>query len=95
MNITVLNRQTILDIAVQEYGNVEAAFYIALANDLSVADDVGAAVLVLPAGDSAGNASRLPIVNYYKNRGIRPATAITDDDGGAGVFDKTFDYTFN
>jgi hypothetical protein len=50
MNIIVLNNQSLLDLAIQHFGDATAAFDIALANDLSITDEIVAgAKYFLPA----------------------------------------------
>jgi hypothetical protein len=73
MTITVLHNQSLLDLAVQEYGTAEAVVPLALANGLTVTG-------LLVAGqqlrgiDVAGDAA---IVRYYSANNIKPATATT------------------
>jgi hypothetical protein len=70
--ITVLNNQSLFDIAIQEFGSAEAAFDIALANNLSVTDELSAGqVLKLGKTDFQNR----QIADYYRNRGLKPATA--------------------
>lgn len=73
MNITAADRQTLLDIALQQYGNAEAAMDLAIANDKSISQDI-----------SAGESITLPetlqnrrMVKYYDINSIMPATAIS------------------
>ena len=40
MKTVVQAGQTLLDIAVQEYGTIEAAFMLAKANDMSITDSL-------------------------------------------------------
>ena len=42
MIITAADRQTLLDIALQQYGNAEAAMDLAIANDKSISQDISA-----------------------------------------------------
>lgn len=73
--ITVRNKQSLLDIAIQEAGTIEAVFEIAAANNLSLTDQL-----------SPGMALGIPslaiidreVQEYYKNKGIRPATGEYD-----------------
>ena len=70
-NITVLDRQSLLDVAVQHCGAFETAFDIAQTNDLALTDDL-----------AVGNNLKTPdptdkdVVAYYAVNGLRPATAI-------------------
>jgi hypothetical protein len=95
MNTVALINQTLLDIAVQMYGNAEAAFDLARANNISITDNLQVgAVLGLPTDDSVGGLNR-PVANYFKNRGIKPATAITIDTDDNRIFNNALDLTFN
>lgn len=71
--VKVLAHQTMLDIAVQEYGTVEAVFLIAQANDLSPTVKLEAgAELLLP--DVVLNRE---MQTYCKNNRVSPATSET------------------
>ena len=72
--ITVLNRQSLLDIAIQHTGSVFNAFDIALANGLAVSEMVEpGAILILPEVEQ-----NTDILNYYSAKKIQPATALQD-----------------
>jgi hypothetical protein len=76
MGIKALERQSVLDMAVQTAGSVEAAFLLARENGLSMTDD-------LSPGDemiSANIVSR-DIADYYRNKRLAPATALTEQLG--------------
>lgn len=69
--VTVLHNQSLLDIAVQEYGNAKAVFELALANGIAVTDRLEAGqFLTLPIDAPADR----DIVRYYQGRKLRPAT---------------------
>lgn len=76
----VSDRQSLFDIAVQECGSVESIFGLCLQNNLSVTDDLlPGQELVIPGmydGDIAG---------YFKNRNIRPATSINEDQASETI----------
>ncbi|MHA3046007.1 hypothetical protein JSO59_001360 [Riemerella anatipestifer] len=75
MQITALHNQTLLDVCLQHTGTIEGVFELAMANDLSITDDVQAgAVLQLPEGIKTDR----DIFNYYTSKNIQPATAITE-----------------
>ncbi|MDY3547365.1 hypothetical protein PG291_01955 [Riemerella anatipestifer] len=75
MQITALHNQTLLDVCLQHTGTIECVFELAMANDLSITDDVQAgAVLQLPEDIKKDR----DIFNYYAAKGIQPATAITE-----------------
>lgn len=71
METVVQAGQTLLDIAVQEYGTIEAAFMLAKANDLSITDTL-----------QAGQEIEIPekvydaeLADYCQRNGICPATS--------------------
>ena len=69
--------QSLLDLAVSNYGTVEAAVQLAFDNERSLTDDLEAGeVLVDPVFTTGSDA----IVAFYKNNQIHPATGLTDAD---------------
>lgn len=75
MKIKVLHNQTIFDIAIQYFGTIDAAYDIALLNDISITDVLPVIFeLLLPDNDYGFN----EVVNYYKSNRITPATADKD-----------------
>lgn len=73
MATIVVNNQSLMDIAIQEYGTIEAAFDIAVANGMEVTDRlVPGSQLSLP----PSNYEDRDIADYFKARRIRPATAL-------------------
>jgi len=70
MGVIVLSGQSVLDIAIQTTGSAESALQIAIANGISVTDDlpVGAEVALVPVINK-------PAYDYYQNRRLFPATA--------------------
>jgi len=90
MQVTVLNNQSIFDIAVQQCGSVEAAFAIATLNGKSITDElVVGEVLRVPAVVNRN------VAMYYVNGNLKPATALSNNDIIGRIFDNTFDLTFN
>ena len=73
MKLTVLDRQSIFDVAIQQLGNVEAAFALALENDLSLTDDLTAGQSVIVAGEKSK-----AIADYYAAKQLKPATGMTE-----------------
>lgn len=72
METTVLYNQSLLDIAIQEYGTLEAVFGLAQANALGITDTIAAGIkLQIPPTDYGSRA----IAEYFKPRQIHPATA--------------------
>jgi len=72
--IVVQSHQNVLDIALQQYGNAEAAFDLSIANGLSLSDDL-----------APGKELELPeslykdtdVAGYYENKRLQPATALS------------------
>lgn len=73
--ITILDGQSLLDLAIQQAGSIDAVFALALANGLSVTNDLPAGGLV----DTVDVSSK-PIASYYANNALTPATALTTED---------------
>ena len=67
----VIDRQSLLDIALQEYGNVQAAFDLAMANGLDITNELmpGQELILLTSKDTDNE-----ILNLYKTKDIRPVT---------------------
>ena len=73
MTTIILHNQSLLDIAIQHTGAVENTFAIAVANGLSLTDDLPAgAEIKIP--DSANKDNDVP--NYYTTKSLQPATAV-------------------
>jgi len=88
METTVLEGQSLLDIALQELGSLEGTYALAVLNGLSLTDSLAAGMLLqLP------DVVDKRIVNYYSERNIRPAT-LFDPETKQRIFDDTFDFTF-
>lgn len=70
--ITVTSRQSLMDVALQHGGALDAIFDMAQANDRSLTDD-------LVAGDTLDvpEAQEPRVTQYYKVNNVMPATAIT------------------
>jgi len=76
----VLAGQSILDVAIQHAGSIEAAFELATRNDISLSDELTASEELLET-----EKVRADIVDYYTRRGFKPATGETligDNKGG-------------
>ncbi len=73
MTTIILHNQSLLDIAIQHTGAVENIFAMAVANGLSLTDDLPAGTEIkLP--DSANKDS--DVLNYYTAKRLQPATAV-------------------
>lgn len=86
-NIKASDRQTIVDLAAQELGSVEAAFLLAVKNDLSLSD-------VLAPGQvlNLSGVQDQTLVNYFKQKNIKPATGLSDDDNSIVQQDEGIGY---
>jgi len=85
METIVLEGQSLLDIAVQECGSVEAVIAIAVLNNISITDDLQVGqVLQMPAPVNK------QIAQYYKSKNLKPATAgnldFMNQDEGVGFW---------
>lgn len=80
MVVRVLHNQSLLDIAIQEYGTANGVFALAVANGLDVTDTLKPGqVLTIPDWDGKDK----DVAGYFKSRKIYPATAtplIVDED---------------
>lgn len=67
----VMVGQNLHDIAIQEYGTSDAAFEIAVENDMAVTDLLSPdKAVTLPEGVNKD----VKTANYYKSQGLKPAT---------------------
>lgn len=83
--VQALEGQSLLDLAIQTAGSVEAAIEMAMSNDVSISDDVD---LVEKRVVEVRNKR---IEQYYTQRDIKPATAITDK---GQIFEDVFNEVF-
>lgn len=67
----VLKGQNLHDIAIQELGTADAAFDIALSNNIAVTDLLNVCKGVNIPGDID---KKTKTVNYYDSKGLKPAT---------------------
>lgn len=75
--ITVLNNQSLFDIAIRHTGTIENAFKIAVANGLSLTDELEpGAQLLIPEDVEMNN----DVVSYFGAKGIQPATGFEYND---------------
>lgn len=91
MKVEVLDRQSLIDIALQVYGSIEGVFTLAVENGLSVTDSLTSGQVL---DYSPENIIDKRVTQQYKIQNIRPATAF-GYDLETRVFDDTFDTTFN
>ena len=79
MKVTVKNRQNLWDVCLQHTGTIEGAFDLALANELSLTDDLAAGQLLEVPDQIERDVERY---NYYQEHGVVPATALTPGQAG-------------
>ncbi len=95
MRHTIHNRQSLLDIAVQECGSVEAAYRLAERNGIAVTDDLVPGDTVVFAPEDIVDKRVLTGMKAY---GVEPATAVSENDralvpwGGIGLMGIEIDF---
>ncbi|MEG3977312.1 hypothetical protein QT970_22205 [Microcoleus sp. herbarium8] len=77
MKITVLDNQTLMDVAIRHCGTIEALTDIAILNNISItAELVAGQSIEMPNKDYGFQ----EVVNYFTVNKVNPATALTDED---------------
>lgn len=72
---TIIDRQNLLDIALQETGSIEGVFELATANNIAVSDEVVAGTeLMVPEVNKNSD-----VLRQYKSNNIKPATGNIQD----------------
>lgn len=67
---TIIDRQNLFDIALQETGSIDTVFAIAVANGINITDEIPPGTeLVIP--EVEGNAD---VYRYYRANNLRPAS---------------------
>ncbi len=74
MKITVKDRQTMLDIALQQTGSLENAFDLSAKNGISLTDELKDGQIL-----NAVNIDNEKVVRRYQVKSIIPATAIDNE----------------
>lgn len=81
-NVTVLDGQSLFDIAVQHTGNVANAAIIAKANNISINDDLATGtVLAIPDGVDADDKSS----RYFETSRTKPTTGDVGEQVPSGI----------
>lgn len=96
MKIKPLDRQSLIDIALQTAGGMEAAFDLSVKNDLALSEALAreAELETVPAVDNL-------ILSRYAARNVRPATELSAEDiaaapyGGIGYMGVEIDFMVN
>lgn len=82
--ITIIDKQNLLDIALQTSGTIESVFEIALQNQVSITDEVTPGVgLIIP----DGLLQNKDVLNYYIQQTILPATGSNNENLGVEVLE--------
>lgn len=84
--VKVLEGQSLLDVAIQTSGSIEAAIEMAHINGISVVDDLGVGFELQAVG-----VIKKPVQQYYEKRAIKPATAISEK---GQIFEDVFNEVF-
>lgn len=93
MTIVVKDGQTLLDLATQKYGSIEAVFELAKDNGFdNITDDIVAGHLLTI---DERKVVKQSIVDYYVDRQIDIVTGSSILTISERVFDESFDETFN
>ena len=70
-------QQNLADIAVQQYGTIEAVVQLAFENDMSITDELEAGAEL---EEVTYSGKKNDIVSFYGKNAIFPATSLTDAD---------------
>lgn len=91
MKVTVLNLQTISDIAIQYYGDISAAIYIAKVNNMSLTEDLSPDIML----EMPEIVFNKPMQTYCRTKNIKPATAIDNESElNIKIFSQQFNQVF-
>lgn len=93
MKIKPLERQSVLDVAIQTSGGVEAAFELSVKNDIAISAEIArdAELDTVAVVDKA-------VLSRYEARNLRPATELSPEDleavpyGGIGFMGIEIDF---
>ncbi len=80
METKAITDQSLFDIAIQTSGSIEAVFNLAIANGLSITDDLvpGQTLVNAPVVDKG-------IADYYRVKALTPATALKQGENSEGI----------
>ncbi len=93
MKVKPLDRQSLLDIAIQTSGSVEAAFELAAKNDIAISEELARDAEL----ETVAVADKI-VLSRYEARNIRPATEVSPEDmqrvpyGGIGFMGIEIDF---
>lgn len=93
MRVKPLDRQSVIDVAIQTSGSVEAAFALSAKNDISISE------VIAPCTElETVEAADKMVLSRYEAQKIRPATELTHEDiavapyGGIGFMGIEIDF---
>lgn len=93
MKVKPLDRQSLLDIAIQTSGSVEAAFELAAKNDIAISEELARDAEL----ETVAVADKI-VLSRYAARNLRPATELSPEDleavpyGGIGFMGIEIDF---
>lgn len=93
MKVKPLDRQSLLDIAIQTSGSVEAAFELAAKNDIAISEELARDAEL----ETVAVVDKI-VLSRYEARNIRPATEVSPEDmqrvpyGGIGFMGIEIDF---
>lgn len=91
MRVIILPNQTLSDIAIQEYGAIEAVFLLAQANDISPT----AALITGASLECPERVYNRSVQEYCKKNGVSPATSeMIDSEIRLRIFTEQFQEQF-
>jgi len=94
MQSTVKNRQSLLDIGMEECGAFEAAYTMSEQNDIGISSDLEVGQLI----EYTAETPRKYLKENLEAKGVKPATAVSDIDeatvpyGGIGLMGIEYDF---
>lgn len=93
MKVKPLDRQSLIDVAIQTSGSVEAAFDLSVKNDVAISQELAAGAEL----EAVGTVDKT-VLNRYEAQKIRPATELSHEDmvaapyGGIGFMGIEIDF---
>lgn len=88
--VKAFSDQYLLDLAIQEYGGVEGLVDLAIRNGLMLDHAFDAETEIEVDASEVVNQN---VVDFYKSKKLKVATQFSEE-GALGIFDETFDNTF-
>lgn len=82
--ITIIDKQNLLDIALQASGTIESVFEIALQNNISITDEISPGTTLHIPDNLVKNKD---VLNYYTQQSILPATGSNAENLGVEILE--------